>query len=221
MINLSSIYRRRRFDSRPLCRMRRPVGRFNPELVGVLRVQSLPAELHCLGPDNASDGSSAEKVIENIETNVPAGSAHCDEAVTDVGPQRQARAATQVFEFPPHIEATPLVLKHLRSVGSGHGCFADTRSGGTYRGEFHRGAHRAQVSVGVERSPLAQVRRIGKRLPDLPRRMRQFSHKNQRPLLAVLSYLRPAGRTRCVLRATWHLSPPADDPLYQRASWVS
>src|SRR5438128_7685484 len=87
----------------------RPAVRFNTELLGVLRVQPLPAaELHGLGADDASNGSSAEKVIQNIETNVPPGSAHCDEAVTDVGPQRQARAA-QGFEFPPHIEATPLV----------------------------------------------------------------------------------------------------------------
>src|SRR6202022_1443671 len=78
-------------DSRFLSLPRRPVGRFNPELLGVLRVQSPPAELHRLGADHASDGSSAEKVIQNIETNVPSGSAHCDEAGTDVGPQRQAR----------------------------------------------------------------------------------------------------------------------------------
>ena len=70
-----------------------------------------PAELHSFGADDASDGSSAQKVIQNIETNVPPGSTHCDEAATDVGPQSQARAATNGFELPPHIEATPLVLK--------------------------------------------------------------------------------------------------------------
>src|SRR6266481_8192857 len=67
-------------DSRLLSRIRRSVGRFDTELLGVLRVQSLPAaELHGLGADDASDGSSAEKVIQNIETNVPPGSTHCDE----------------------------------------------------------------------------------------------------------------------------------------------
>src|SRR5437660_1100215 len=88
-------------SSRLLSRLRRPVGRFNAELLCVLGVQSLPAlELHGLGADDAADGSSAEKVIQHIETNVPPGSTHCDEGATDVGPQRQARAATQGFEFP-------------------------------------------------------------------------------------------------------------------------
>src|SRR6266478_45265 len=84
-----------RTSLRLLSRLRRPVGRFNPELLGVLRVQSRPTELHRLGADDAADGSSAEKAIQNIETNVPPGSTHCDEAVTDVGPQRQACAATK------------------------------------------------------------------------------------------------------------------------------
>jgi hypothetical protein len=55
----------------------RPVGRFNSELLGVLRVQPLPAaELHRLATNDAADGSSAEKAIQNIETNVPPGSTH-------------------------------------------------------------------------------------------------------------------------------------------------
>src|SRR5258708_24527165 len=116
MTNLPSISPRH-LDSRILARLRRPVGRFNTELLGVLRIQPLPAaELHGVEANHAADRSSAEKMIQNIEANVPPGCAHCDEAVTDVGPQRQARAATQGFEFPPHIEATPLVLQHLRSV---------------------------------------------------------------------------------------------------------
>jgi len=56
---------------------RRPVGGFDTELPGVLRVQPLPAaELHGLATSDAADGSSAEKVIQNIETNVPSGSTH-------------------------------------------------------------------------------------------------------------------------------------------------
>src|ERR1700688_3034782 len=99
--------------------LRRPVGDFQTELLGVLRVQPLPAaELHHRGADNAPDGSSAEKAIENFETNVPSGGTHRDEAAIDVVPQRQARAATQGFQFPSHIVATPTVLEHLWSVGS-------------------------------------------------------------------------------------------------------
>src|SRR5882762_9515447 len=126
-----------------LSRLRRPVGRFDTEPLGVLRIQPLPAELHGLGANDAADGSSAEKAIQNIETNVPPGSTHCDEAVTDVGPQRQACAATKGFEFPPHIEATPVVLKSLGSVGSRHCCFGNTRRGCSHRGELHRGSSRA------------------------------------------------------------------------------
>jgi hypothetical protein len=188
-------------DSRFVSRRRRPVGRFDAELLGVLRVQSLPAELHRLGADNASDGSSAEKVIQNIETNVPPGSTHCDEAASDVGPQRQARAATPGFEFPPHIVVTPVVLKRLGSVGSRHSCFGKMRRGRSHGGELHRGSSRTQVRIGYKGSPLAQMRRVGKRLPDSFRRVAQFSDENERPLLALLSYLRPAGRTRCVLLA--------------------
>src|SRR5207249_5832211 len=102
----------------------RPTGGLNAELLCVLGVQSLPAaELHGLGTNDAADGGSAEKVIENIEADVPPGSTHRDEAAIDVGPQRQARAATRLgadalrrgrlqrFELPPHIEATPVVLE--------------------------------------------------------------------------------------------------------------
>jgi hypothetical protein len=39
----------------------RPVGRFNTELLGVLRVEPRPTELHRLASNDAADGSSAEK----------------------------------------------------------------------------------------------------------------------------------------------------------------
>src|SRR5438552_4818639 len=130
-------------DSRLLSRLRRPVRRFNTELLGVLRVQPLPAaELHRLTTNDAADGTSAEKVIQNIETNVPPGSTHCDEAPTDVGPQRQARAASKGFEFPPHIVVTPVILKRLGSVGPRHCRFGNIRRGRSYCGELHCGSER-------------------------------------------------------------------------------
>src|SRR5271154_3845148 len=49
------------------------------------------------------------------------------------------------------------------------------------------------------------MRRFGKRLPDLFRRVAQFSNENERPLLAILLYLRPVGRARRVLLAIHHL----------------
>src|SRR6266508_6076021 len=117
---------------------------------------------------------------------------------------RSTRAATKGFEFPPDIEATPVVFKHLGSVGSRHCCFGNLRRGRSHRGELHRGSNRTQAPIGVEGRPLAQMRRVGKRLPDFFRRVAQLSDENKRPLLSVLSYLRPAGRTRCVLLAIGH-----------------
>jgi hypothetical protein len=49
------------------------------------------------------------------------------------------------------------------------------------------------------------MRRVGKRLPDFFRRVTELSDEDERPLLSVLSYPRPAGRTRCVLLAICHL----------------
>jgi hypothetical protein len=49
------------------------------------------------------------------------------------------------------------------------------------------------------------MRRIGKRLPDFFGRVAQFSDDNERPILfSVLSYLRPEGWTRVVLRTIGH-----------------
>jgi hypothetical protein len=62
-------------------------GGLHAELLCVLRVQPLPAELHRLTTNNAADGSSVQKAIQNIETNVPPGSTHGDEAAIDVVPQ--------------------------------------------------------------------------------------------------------------------------------------
>jgi hypothetical protein len=100
-------------------------------------------------------------VIQNIEANVPACSAHCDEAVTDVSPQRQARAATKGFELPPYIEPAPLVLKHLESVGSRHFCFSNVRRRRSYRGELNRGSSPTQTPIGIEGCPFAQMFWVG------------------------------------------------------------
>src|SRR5215472_18691831 len=64
-------------DARLASRLRRPVGHFRAELLGVLRHQPLPAvELHGLCASEAADGASAQKPIQNIETNVPAAAPH-------------------------------------------------------------------------------------------------------------------------------------------------
>src|SRR5262249_54714862 len=169
------------------------------ELAGVLRGQSLPAlELHGFGAGDASDRLTREQPPQDVEADVPARGAPRDETAIDAVPQRQARAAAKGFEFPPDIA----VLKHLGSVGSRHRCYL--RPARSHPGEIHLGSHRTQAPIGYEGSPLAQMRRIGERLPDFFRRVAQLSDENERPLFAVLSYLRPAGRARCVLLASAH-----------------
>src|SRR5580704_1761496 len=148
-------------NSRVLRRLRRPVRVFYTKLLGVFRVEPRPSELPGLGTNDAADRSSGEKAIQNIETNVPPGSTHRDEAGTDVGPQCQAGAATEGFKFPPQREATPFVFKRLGRVGSLHRCLGNPRRGRSDGGELHRGSRGAQAPIGVERSPLTQMRWVG------------------------------------------------------------
>jgi hypothetical protein len=189
----------------PVSRLLRPLKRFNAELLGVLCVQLRPAELHCLAANDAADGLSMEKPIQNIETNVPPGSTHGDEPAIDVVPQCQARAASKTFQFPTEVLPAPVVLKQLRSIGSCHDGLGNLLRGRSYCGEFYFGSNVAQIAIGLKGRPLAQLRRVGQCLPDFLRRVAQFSDQNERPLRSVLPYLRPAGGTRFVRVAIFHL----------------
>src|SRR3954463_4899907 len=85
-------------------------GGLDAELLCVLGVQSPPAaELHRVAAGDAADGRSAEEAGQDAERNVPPGGAHGDESAIEAGPQRQARAAGNGLEFPPHV----VVLEHL------------------------------------------------------------------------------------------------------------
>jgi hypothetical protein len=53
------------------------MSRLNAELLCVLGVQSLPAvDLYSVGANDAPNRLTGEKPIQNIETDVPPGSAH-------------------------------------------------------------------------------------------------------------------------------------------------
>src|SRR5262249_12325256 len=157
--------------------LRLPLGRFHAELLCVLGVQPLPTlELHRVATSDAADGSSAEEAVQNIESNVPPGSTHGYEAAIDLVPHRQTRAAANGFELPPGI----VVFKHVGSVGSRHRCFERRRR--SHPGELH-GPNRTQAPIGLKGRPLAQMRRVSKRLPDFFRRVAQLSDENERPLL--------------------------------------
>src|SRR5262249_29781989 len=99
----------------------------------------------------------------------------------------------------------PVVLKHLWCIGARYCCFGNLRCGRSHSGELRRGSDPAQAAIGFKESPLAQMRWVGKRLPDVFRRVTQFSNENERPPLSVLSYLRTACRTWHVLLAIGHL----------------
>src|SRR3954454_3522970 len=157
---------------------------FNTKLSSVFRVQPLPpAKLHRLGTGDTANGSSTEKAIENIETNVPARGTPRDEAAINVVPEREARTATKGFEFPPDIA----VLKHRRNFGSRHRCYLQPAR--SHPGEIHRGSDCSRALIDLKGCPLTQLRRIGKCLPGFFRRVTQFSDEYKRPLLSDLSYL--------------------------------
>ena len=145
--------------------------------------------------------------------------------MTDVGPQRQARAATKGFEFPPHIEATPLYSSTLGASARVTVVSVTCGVGAPTVVSFTVASNRTQAPIGVEGRPLAQMRRVGKRLPDFFRRVAQFADENERPLVSVLSV--PAPRWPdpvCTARDRSSSSPyPARlaNRSYQRFSCVS
>src|SRR5436305_3608013 len=129
------------------CAARWLLGCFVIELLGVFGDQPLPAfELHGIGADDAADGSAAEQAIENIESDVPPGSAPRDVAAIDRVPQRQARPASKGFEFPALIA----VLKNFGSLGSRHFCFDRHRR--SHPRKLH-GSDRTQAPIGDKGRP--------------------------------------------------------------------
>src|SRR5579875_593291 len=169
---------------------------FNMKLSGVFGVEALPrANLHGVGASDAANGTSTEKAVENIETNVPAGGTPRNEAAIDLVPESQARAATGGFEFPPDVT----VLKHRGNIGLRHrSCLQPACS---RPGEIHSGSGLGEALIGLKGRPFAQLCRISECLPDFFRRVAQFPDENKRPLLSVFSYLRSAGRAGRVLLA--------------------
>src|SRR6266536_3310285 len=91
-----------------------PTRGLDAELLCVLGVQSLPAaELHGIGADHASNGSSGQEPIQHVEADVPAGGAHRNEIAVDVVPKRQPRAAgSQRLELPADVLPPPVEFEH-------------------------------------------------------------------------------------------------------------
>ena len=122
----------------------------------------------------------------------------CDEAAINVMPEREPCAAAERLELPSDV----VVLKLPGRIGARHGCFRNIPR--SRPREFYRGTDCPQVSSGFKGRPFAQVRGIGKRLPDLFRWVAEFSDENERPLFWALSYLRRASGAGRVLNIDAH-----------------
>ena len=142
-------------DSRLLSRLRRPVGRFNAELLGVLGVQSLPAaELHRLGADDAADGSSAEKPIQNIE-------AMCQPAAPHEMKRRSMLCHSVRRVPPPKASSSHRISLYSSTLGaSARVTFVSSGVGVPTQVSFTV-SNRTQVPIGFKGRPLAQMRRVG------------------------------------------------------------
>src|SRR5581483_4587040 len=86
-------------------RSRGPGGGFDAELLCVLGVESLPAaELQRSCADDPSDGVTGEEPLQDVEADVPAGSAHGDESTVDAVPEGEpGPAAGPRFQFPAEV----------------------------------------------------------------------------------------------------------------------
>src|SRR5262245_27619337 len=121
-----------------LCSLWWPVWDLDTELLGVFGVQALPTELHRLASDDAPDRFAREEPIEDVETDVPARSAHRHEPAVDFVPKGEARGAAQRLQLPSVVVATPAVFEQPRSLSPLHARFRDLRRLRADRRELHR-----------------------------------------------------------------------------------
>src|SRR5437667_994571 len=137
-------------------RARGPTGGLNAELLCVLGVQSLPAaELHGLGPDDASNGPTGEKPLQDIEADVPARRAHRYESPVDGVPKREpSAAASPRLQFPADVLSPPAEFEHPGRVRPLHLGLGYVRRRRPHGRELCR-ANGTEVPVRIERSPSA------------------------------------------------------------------
>src|SRR5256885_5364707 len=208
----------------------RPTWRLDAELLCVLGVQSLPATgLHGIGTDDASNRLTGEKAIQHVEADVPAGSAHRNEATVDVVPEHEPGAAAfQRLQFPADVLFPPAEFEHLGRVGPLHPGLGYLRRPRPDCRELC-GANGTEVPIGIERSPFAKMLGVGERLPDPRGRVAEVADEDERPLLPVFSDLGAKGGARRVLVTASHVSSflsqmssspsaPGVAPAHRRAS---
>jgi hypothetical protein len=132
---LLSKVRARDFDVEPLC---------------VLDIQSMPAELHGLGTDDASNGSSARSRSRTSKQVCQPGAPR-DEVAIDIVPERQARAAAERLGL--HRRSLhPSCTRAAWRLSPLHAGLGDQRRRHPERRKLYR-LHGSQVPIGVERCP--------------------------------------------------------------------
>src|SRR5262249_16495904 len=136
-------------------------------------------------------------------SDVPAGRAHRNVTAIDAVPKGQARALAQCIELPSHIVIAPSVLEKPWGLSARNTRFADHWLGSSDCRERDR-AHRGEASVSVVWRPLAQLRWVCQRMPDLRRRMAQLPDENERPGISILANLSTRGLARLVVFTPAH-----------------
>ncbi len=132
-------------------------------------------------------GSPAQQLIEHIDADVPARRTHrgcsadrcCAKSVRRV-PAPSGSSCQRISCVAPQI------LEQLRRIGARH---ARLRHHGCRRADRRQRdrPNRTAGSVRIERRPLAQLRRIRQRLPDLRTADGAAPHENERPLVPVFA----------------------------------
>ena len=153
-----------------------------------------------LGID-APQGLPRQVLVENVETDVPAGGAPGDEAAVDVVPEREPRATSDGRQLPTQVVAAPAELEKPRRLGSRHARLGDLRHRRSDRRQGHRPGLR-EASIGIERRPCTQMLRLGERLPDSRRRVPEGAHRVNHLLCTFNGFAMPkpfCGRIKLIV----------------------
>src|SRR6185437_2376679 len=120
-----------------------------------------------------------------------------------------------------HVISAPTVLEYSRRLGPCDARLRHLRGGRPHSRELY-GPGGAEVPIGIERRPLAELCRIGQGLPDLHCRMMQLPHEHERPRVPILSDLSASSSARCIPLTNAHrFLRFLGDSCFVRSRWRS
>jgi S-adenosylmethionine:tRNA ribosyltransferase-isomerase len=161
-------------------------------------VQLFPAVPFGLFGHDTPERLAGHHALRDVEADVPAGcNSRKPGLVFDGVPEGQARSRRGRFELPPQHVVVPRVLEQGGRVGTPHrrrGLLGTVAPGRRQGGRTEL----PEVAVGVERRPLAELRRVGERGPDSVRRMPQLAHEDEREAVALAMGFDVSGGARSV-----------------------